>query len=441
MKKNKKGIIKIISLFLVCVSILTCFASTGCASTGKPLMELDGTKISVNTFKFFLSRMKGNLSSSYYYGSKALDADFWDTIMDESGKTYNEHYTDVVLESTKTYLAALHLFEEFDLELPKSRMDAIEEELDNIINVDGGGSKAALNSVLSKYGANFDVLREAYVIEEKISYLREYLFGTNGSKISADYIEDYYENHFVRYKEIIFNTKKPAYEKDENGDEIYYTEDGKIAYDKENGVPKKNSDGTAVKDKDKNTVYVDVETGKIAYDVKTGARKQLRDSSGALMEEDYSSQKLLEIIDNASIVMDKTVDKDYTLFEALMKENTQELDENEYSQGYYAYAYSEAPSKDFVSELFDMDVGEVRMIKTDSAIHIVMKYKLEESGYALEENEKFFIGSKTGNYIFMSDLIDKLFADYLEKYLDDIEVKEKLLEGIDMKSVEANYDF
>ena len=41
----------------------------------------------------------------------------------------------------------------------------------------------------------------------------------------------------------------------------------------------------------------------------------------------------------------------------------------------------------------------------------------------------------------MSDLIDKLFADYLEKYLDEIEVKEKLLEGIDMKSVEANYDF
>ena len=438
MKKRQKGIIKIISLLLVFLCVVSCLA--GCSSKGKTLMELDGTKISVNTFKFFLSRMKGNLSSSYYFGSKALEPDFWDTVMNADGQTYNDYYTDVVLESAKTYLAALYLFEELELELPESRKDAIEEELQNLINVDGGGSKAALNSVLSKYGANYSVLKEVYTIEAKISYLRDYLFGTNGSKISADYIEEYYENHFVRYKEIIFNTKKPSYAKDENGDEIYYTEDGAIAYDKTNGTPKKDGEGNNVKDEDGNVIYIDIETGKIAYDQKTGVRKQLRDSSGALIEEDYSSEKLLEIIDQASVVMDKTVEDDYTLFEALMNENTQDLDGG-YSQGYYAYVYSEAPSADFVSELFDMDVGEIRMIRTDSAIHIVMKYKLEESGYALEANEDFFVGTQSGNYIFMSDLIDKLYADYLEKYLDMIEVKEKLLEGVDIKSVEANYDF
>ena len=89
----------------------------------------------------------------------------------------------------------------------------------------------SFNQRLAEYGANYDVLREAYMVEAKIAYLREDLFGINGSKIAPTLIEEYYKDNYARFKQVFLYTYEYVYETDENGDNIYYKEDGKISYD------------------------------------------------------------------------------------------------------------------------------------------------------------------------------------------------------------------
>ena len=167
---NRKENKQMKKIFIVALAfVIVAMSLTGCSSKGKTLMSLDGSEISVNMFQLFLSRQKGMLCSSYGYGTKALADSFWDTVMDVSGTTYNDYYTELVLENTKTYLAALKLFDEKGLKLPDSYVDEIDAELDRLVEQDGSGSKSKFNSVLAEFGVNYNILREAYIIEAKIS--------------------------------------------------------------------------------------------------------------------------------------------------------------------------------------------------------------------------------------------------------------------------------
>jgi hypothetical protein len=68
-----------------------------------------------------------------------------------------------------------------------------------------------------------------------------------------------------------------------------------------------------------------------------------------------------------------------------------------------------------------------------------MRYELETGGYANEENADFFISNNTSTYMFMSELKQMLLSDRLKPYIDLIVIDEKVLEGVDMKSVGANF--
>ena len=170
--------------------LLLAFCFVGCASTGPKMMKLGDSKITLNLFYLYLSRMKGTYCATY--GISATDDAHWDTVMDETGKTYNEHYTEFVLEQTKSYLAACHVFDELGLELPDTTVDEIEAEIESMIENEAGGSEKEMNQKLAEFGANVDVLREAYLIEAKIAYLKDHLYGANGGKIGGEAIEKYY---------------------------------------------------------------------------------------------------------------------------------------------------------------------------------------------------------------------------------------------------------
>ena len=245
---------RIIAFALACLCIVLSFS--GCANKSKPLLELEGNEISVNLFELYLSRMKGTLCTTTHFGSAAKKPEFWDTIVDAYDKTtYNTVYTDMVLDTAKSYLAALALFEERGLELPDSYIEEIDSELESLVDNVADGSKTTLNSILAEYGANYDVLREAYIIEAKIAYLREDLFGVNGDKVGANLIEEYYQQTYARFKQVFFYTYDYVYETDENGDNIYYTEDGKVSYDTTKTL-KKNAKGEQVYDENGDRVYV-----------------------------------------------------------------------------------------------------------------------------------------------------------------------------------------
>lgn len=436
-----KSIKKFLAVTLALLILVTSLAA--CSSKGEALLTLDGEELSVNMFCLYLSRMKGNLASSYSFGSAALTDDFWDTIMDtSSGQTYNDYYTSMVLENAKSYLAALCLFEERGLELPDSYIDEIDAELDRLIEEEADGSKNTFNSMLATYGVNYKILREAYIIEAKIAYLREDLFGKDGSKIASELVENYYNKTYRRFKQIFFYTYDFVYETDENGDDIYYTDSGKIAYDTSKTV-KKDADDKVVTDKNGDTVYV-TDDGKIAYDTDAGTRKNVLDTSGNNLVEDMTADEIKLVVDRANGVMAQTVTGDTLIFDALVKDEAignEDTGMETYPNGYYMTAQTEYDSPEVVKALFEMEVGEVRMIRSDYGIHIVMRYENEKGGYTLDENSDFFISTTGSGYIFQNDLINTLFSEYVEKYKLRITVNEAALEGVDMKSVGANYHY
>ena len=96
-------------LVLAVVGAILITSLVGCSSTGKKMMEIADSEMTGNLFMLLMSRTKGNLAASL--GTQVLKDSFWDTIMDaQTGKTYNDHYTDLVLSSAKNYLASLYLF-------------------------------------------------------------------------------------------------------------------------------------------------------------------------------------------------------------------------------------------------------------------------------------------------------------------------------------------
>ena len=433
---------RIIAFALACICIVLSFS--GCANKSKPLLELEDNEISVNLFELYLSRMKGTLCTASHFGSAAKKPEFWDTIVDAYDKTtYNTVYTDMVLDTAKSYLAALALFEERGLELPDSYIEEIDSELESLVDNVAEGSKTTLNSILAEYGANYDVLREAYIIEAKIAYLREDLFGVNGNKVGANLIEEYYQQTYARFKQVFFYTYDYVYETDENGDNIYYTEDGKVSYDTTKTL-KKNAKGEQVYDENGDRVYVYTdENGKerIAYKIKDAKRHELVNDKGEPVVENYEGDELAKVVDRANNILDQVKEGDTIGFDLLVTEHNEETGHEKYPNGYYITEGTQYAAPEVIKELFTLKVGEYKMVRSQHGIHIIMRYELEDGAYTLDEYEDLFIATSTGTYIFMSDLIDKLYADYVSSYKEKITVDESLLEGVDIKSAGVNYNY
>ena len=131
--RSFKFLKNIICLVIVLATVLISFAS--CGGLGKPLLKLDNSELSVNLFKLYLSRTKGMLCSADYFGQTAKDSGFWETWIDVyDKKTYNTHYTELVLDNAKSYLAAVAEFDRLGLKLPQSSIDEIDVKLQEMID-------------------------------------------------------------------------------------------------------------------------------------------------------------------------------------------------------------------------------------------------------------------------------------------------------------------
>ena len=437
----KRGLSAILALML----LLGCLV--GCSSTGKTMMELkhDGITVtmSLNVFQLYLSRMKGMIVSSV--GAEALGDSYWDVKVDQKLTTRNEQYTMQILREAKTYLAALYLFEQRGLELPKETEKAIDKEIEELIANDANGSKAQFDELLAEYGANRKVLKEAMLIEAKIAYLKESLFGVNGSMIddeSADGpVNQYYVQNYRRFKQIFRPTYDYAYETEEGTDTVIYYTDTTYkhrAYDT-TAEPKVDINGATVKDANGDTIYV--KDGKTAYDTKNGVRKHLLDNKGNKLVESFTGNRLNQVIDAVAQIEEQIVEKDEAVFDGLVGKYNLDVDQNGnelYPNGYYATQSTKFDSPDVIKKLFTLEVGESATIKSDYGYHIIMRYELEEQGYSKKENSDFFIGTKSGAYVFAEDLQNQLLSGYLEQYVEMILVDEVILAEADIKRIGAN---
>ena len=393
-----KKIIRIAACLLAAVMMTLSLAS--CGGMGNTVMELGGTVITENMIEFWLSRYKAQFV--WYYGDiicQQYDLDnieqFWH-IEDEggSGKTYDEIMSGFIYENAETYLCALYLFDQYGLSLPKETEDEIDAIIDDLCEKNASGSKSEFNAMLESYGINRKQLRELYLIDEKVDYLQNYLFGPNGTLgVTKVDKEEYYQKNYVRMRQICFFI---------------------------NERPELDSNGDPVLDSKGNVKYVDM-TASETQDARARASEAL---------------KKLQM---------------GTEFPSVHNEFDENKQDNQYSSIYIGRdsAMGSDPALEKIyTELQNMKVGEIRLIETESNLHIVEKLELVEGAYDDSANVDFFSfydPESDGLLTFEGYLVEPLFLEYiaesLEKFSADIKIDTDALNKKKLSNVKANYNY
>lgn len=393
---------KITKLAALAVALLMLLSSlVGCSSLGEPVMELEGTQITENMVGFWLSRYKAQFEHYYgtaiasQYGLKSID-EFWPLVANkETGETFDDVMSGYIYENAETYLCALYMFDYYKLSLPKKTVEEVDAYLDTLLEEFAYGSKSEFNAILKDYGINYDILRELYLIDEKVSYLEEYLFSANGPEaITPAKKEEYYQSHYVRMRQIALFI---------------------------NECPEVDDKGEYVLDSDGNTKYRDM----------TAAETQ-----AARARCDEALKKL----------------KGGETFATVMTEYDENTADDSYTNGLYMSADSaigtDAALDKIYEELCDMEVGEIRLIETENNLHIVEKLPLDKGAYDVEANSDFFTfyDAELGKYVKFDYYIrTPLFLEYIEnklsEYEDVIKIDEALLKKTKISTVKANYYF
>ncbi len=318
---NNKILARLLALALI-FSMLGALVSCG-KKAQEVAFELGDQKITVNMYRLWLSRVKGVYSSA--------GDDVWDEV-NEEGKTYNEVFTGFVCDNAKTFVSAMYLFDELGLELPKSEIKEIDETMEKILKERGDGSKSTLNSYLSAYGVNYDILREVYIIEAKLDYLEEYLYGANGQEKITDEEKDvYYKENYVRVKQIFLYTSNKPITDDE----------GNFTYDEQGNV----------------------------------ATRDFTDAEIAAQEK--KAQGILDMLSKGES------------FAALMDKYSEDKANEQYPGGYYFTKTSQYVTE-VVDLAFQLEVGGFAMVRSEYGIHIILREELDEGGYQASSNADFF---------------------------------------------------
>lgn len=388
---------KITAAALALVMLL--LSLVGCSSLGTPVMELGGTEITANMIEFWLSRYKAQFEHYYgeavrkQYGLDKVDQ-FWPLVADPAtGETYDDVMSGFIYENAQTYLCSLYLFDQFGLSLPASTVEEVDTYIADLCENYASGSKSEFNAMLSNYGVSMKILRELYLIDEKVDYLQEYLFGTGGTlgvtKIDK---ENYYQQNYVRMRQICFFI---------------------------NECPEYDEKGNPVLDKDGYTKYRDM----------TAAETQ---------EARARAADALKSINSGADFLD------------VSKEYDENPTDDIYAGGIYMSKDSamgtDAALEKIYNELQAMEVGQIKLIETENNLHIVEKLELDEGAYDKTANTDFFtfydaeLGAlETFEQYLKEPLFLEYIAESLEKYSAEVKIDEELLNKYKLSTVEANY--
>jgi hypothetical protein len=414
-----KKTVKIITFILAVIVTLT--AAVSCSSYGENVMTVADKGISVNTYQLLLSRMKGTLAT---YGYDVENERFWRTVISSDGTTYNDYFTASIVEQASRYVIADYLFDRNGLVLTKDRIAIVDKLMDAYVKK--AGSKNALNAKLKDFGANYDVLRELLLLETKIDMLKDHLYGEKGEKIETEVKELYLKDNYVAFGQILLTTYDYIIDTDEFGDQVYYTDEKHtaIAYDTVNGVTKLDEFGKPEKDILGNPAYF-TEDGKIAYDKKNGVLGYATDEKGNKKIKKKSAEEIAEIEKKVETYMKATDGKIDAFIEHADIYGEGESDgEITYlfsSTDYYASINEELSYLDKITEKLEkMETGEVSVVQSDKGFHIICKYDLESGAYDDKALENDFSD-------FYVNLIALLFDEECKIYESSVVVNEEVL--------------
>ena len=431
MRKIAKTIAVALSLCLLC-----CFF-VACSSYGKPIMTLADKSVSVNTYQLLLSRMKDNVETYY---DKATTSSFWDTKISLDGSTYADFFEASVLEQASLYLSAEYLFDRNGLVLEDEREEKVDALMETLIKLKG--SKSNLNADLKQYGANYDTLRALYILETKMDMLKDHLYGDKGEKITEEDKDKYLFENYVAFGQIFIPSYKYIQVLDKNGDPVYYVDEkySAIAYDKANGSTKLNEFGVIDKDKDGNEIYY-AEDGSIAYDKVNGILGYVKDKDGYKQTEPLSDAEKKELFAKAEKYAndcDGDMDKFLELCKSLGENEVGGVKNGEITylyteSGYYSLFGEASQYLDTIAkELKGMDEGDCDMVESVYGYHVICKYETEGGAYDDEGQKDAFLD-------FYDNLIGQLFEAECKKYESQIKIDvDALEEAPSIKDIPSN---
>ena len=435
MKKFKSILSVLLCLLTVCASA-TIFAS--CGKESPVLLSHGDVTLSQAQYAFLLTRAKAAYEKSGY-------KDAWDTKLDLTGITRDEYVRQQVLQEAKLMLAGVALFHEMKLTLPSATVDAVEQEIDELIEYHGDGSKSELNSILSAYGFNVDMLREQYMFEAKYEYVQTELYGEDGSKLAASAKQEYLNEFAVCFKQLVIRSYRYDYEVDNNGDEIYYLTNAndakvnKVAYDSVKGVIRTDEFGETIQDKNGDTVYY-LPNGKIAYDKENGVRMIKMNADGSPATVNLSREELLENRDIAESMVASVEAGDFAAFEASVAEYADSGDDKFMGDDALCFLYTTGDNgydslNDIADQLAEASVGDVFFINTDTGYHVFMKYDIPENAVTNTEYSDWFtdLPERVTQYLFRQKC-----NPYLDKIVVDNEVFAACPKVVDVTS-NSNY--
>lgn len=428
---------------LLCLCLLLGGALASCAQKTTPIAELNDYAISENMYTLFLSRIKGTLARQGYSVDSST---FWEMVVDENSTTYDEYFRQAALTDTRRYLAAMVLFDEEGLVLPKTEKEKIDAEIEEFIS--DAGSKSELNSILGKYGMNVDMLRDLYIMEAKFQYLQTHYYGKDGEKIDGGVRQQYLTENVVCFRQVLIRSYYYVYETDANGDDIYYLPSennakvNNIAYDKVNGTTRSvsDTDPTPVTDKNGEAIYY-LESGKIAYDKENGVRAIARDENGNEKTKKYTKEELAAHKEAAEEILAEVEVGDYAAFESLLEEFETSGDEAYLADGAECFLYTTGDNNnDYLNDIADAlagaKEGEVKLLShPEYGYNVVMKYPIPENAAMNSDYEEWFPDLATR-------VAAKLFHAKCAPYMEKVVVNDEAFKALpSMKEIGTNYKY
>ena len=189
---------------------------------GRTVLEYEKARVGERMFGYWLAHYK-NVYLHSVEGASDTD-EFWDTELDD-GQTAEEYITSVIVDNVKRYVACEWLFDYMNLKLTSDMKKEVRAGIDEICNELFEGDEEKFAEHLASLGIDEDILYDAYIMDVKAEYIREYLYGVSGIiQVPDSDRMAYLKDNYVHVIHIYVNDEF-KFKQDEN-DEYVTGEDG-----------------------------------------------------------------------------------------------------------------------------------------------------------------------------------------------------------------------
>ncbi len=355
MRKNK------IIAYLLVICMFMCMMIS-CSKT-ENAMEYKGETVSFNLYSYWMSQIK-----SSFVSSENDTNEYWDTEYSD-GSTYEERLRQIVNFNVKVNLICKKMFKDMGLEISESDLKEIEEALSDMLN--SYGSKSELNTFLSKYNINYDMLYEIYKAELRTSMVFDALYSEGGERyLSEEKIDEYFKNTYHHIDIIMISDSV----------EVETDSEGNIVYDETSGSPK----------------------------------------TRELTEQESQAKK--QLADDIITRLDRGED-----FDDLKSQYNEDPNKSVFTNGYYISSNNVSTyGSEMVLAAQNMQTGEYKKLEFDGVICILMCKELEEKAYN-DDNYADQLSDMI-TYCKQDD-----FNSYMKEFADEVVVNEDVISKISVK--------